>query len=283
MFEIWRPALSESIDGKPLATSISHLFWEFPYDRLPENSTSLNIFLRPEGMLVMLIFYLNSKPLFQTLYESVKPTKGKAWFTASVALHNLALALFSAIVAYNSWPIVAGHWMDRGFMDTYCDNNGVLWQESGFGAWVVIFYLSKYYEFVDSWVLVLKGKKPSFLQVYHHTGICFCMWAGTLSQGSWLIYVVLFNSVIHTLMYTYFFIKTINPQAEIKAAKYLTTAQIGQFFTGIGCSCSILFMGDSCNSSSSRFGLACLNTYGIGLIALFMSFAKKKYSSKKTA
>ena len=35
--------------------------------------------------------------------------------------------------------------------------------------------------------------------------------------------------------YTYFFIKTIAPQTEIKAAKYLTMAQITQFFTGIFC------------------------------------------------
>eukprot|EP00523_Entomoneis_sp_CCMP467_P003367 CAMPEP_0168752464 /NCGR_PEP_ID=MMETSP0724-20121128/18400_1 /TAXON_ID=265536 /ORGANISM="Amphiprora sp., Strain CCMP467" /LENGTH=284 /DNA_ID=CAMNT_0008800715 /DNA_START=86 /DNA_END=940 /DNA_ORIENTATION=- len=282
MPEIWKPDLSESVDGKPLATSMKELLpWDFPYERLNDNSPNINLFLRPESVLVFLIFYLNSKPLFQSLYNAIQPTKGKLWFTASVAVHNLGLAVFSAIVAYNSWLIVISHYSNHGFMAVYCDANGSMWQQSGFGAWALLFYLSKYYEFVDSWVLVLKGKTPSFLQVYHHTGICFCMWIGTLSQSSWLIYVVLLNSVIHTLMYTYFLIKTISPSTEIKQAKYLTRAQIGQFFTGIICSFAILFLGDSCNSAGSRLGLWCMQFYGYGLVALFASFAKKKYSSKK--
>jgi hypothetical protein len=37
-----------------------------------------------------------------------------------------------------------------------------------------IFYISKYYEFLDTWVLVMKGKAPSFLQIYHHVGCIFC-------------------------------------------------------------------------------------------------------------
>ena len=180
------------------------------------------------------------------------------------------------------WYDCYGNLCSYGFYDTYCDPNGTLWEPStGFGAWAFIFYISKYWEFVDTWILVLKGKKPSFLQVYHHTGICFCMWVGTLSQSSWLITVVLLNSVIHTLMYTYFLIKTISPETQIKSAKYLTKAQIGQFFTGIFYSFAILFLGDTCNSQSSRFGLACLQVYGYGLIALFVAFSKRKYAKKE--
>jgi hypothetical protein len=167
------------------------------------------------------------------------------------------------------------------FFETYCDPKGTLWgQPSGFGAWCLVFYISKYWEFFDTWILVFKGKKPSFLQVYHHTGIAFCMWVGVLSQSSWLVPVVLLNSVIHTLMYTYFLIKTLSPTTEIKSAKYLTKAQIGQFFTGIFYSAAVLTMGEKCDTQSSRFGLACLQVYGYGLIALFMAFSKRKYKKK---
>ena len=51
-------------------------------------------------------------------------------------------------------------------------------------------------------ILILKGKQASFLQVYHHTGIAFIMWAAVCSQSAWLQAVTLLNSVIHTLMYT---------------------------------------------------------------------------------
>jgi hypothetical protein len=229
--------------------------------------------------LALLAFYLASKPMFKELAKGVDPKS--TLFIHSIALHNALLAIFSGVVAWNSWPIIWQHYQQYGAFETYCDPNGTLWrQPSDFGAWAFVFYISKYYEFVDTWILVLKGKPPSFLQVYHHTGIAFCMWIGVLSQSSWLKAVVLLNSVIHALMYTYFFIKTVRPKTEIKQAKYLTKMQIGQFFTGIFYSAAVLFMGDTCDTQSSRFGLACLQVYGYGLIALFMAFAKRKYRKK---
>lgn len=277
MLAIWRPHLPDSIDGEPLATQISDLFFNFPYHRLPHH-VGLQLFLRPEGMLAMLVFYLLfSKPMFQQIHRAINPQA--SWFINSIALHNFLLAVFSAAVALNGWPLVYQHLKTEGFFSTYCDPNDTLW-DSGLGAWTFIFYISKYYEFVDTWILVLKGKPPSFLQVYHHTGIAFCMWIGVLSHSPWLKYVVLLNSVIHTLMYTYFLIKTIDPKVEIKGAKHLTMAQIGQFFTGIISSFPILIMGEKCDTVSSRFGLVCLQIYGYGLVALFMAFAKRKYKKK---
>ena len=145
----------------------------------------------------------------------------------------------------------------------------------------MIFYVSKYWEFVDTWILVLKGKKPSFLQVYHHVGICFNMWVGSATQSAWLIIVVCLNSVIHTLMYTYFLIKTVSPATKIESAKYLTKAQIGQFFIGCFTGAPILILGDSCVTQSSWFGIAFMQAYAWGLIALFMAFSKRKYSKKE--
>jgi hypothetical protein len=163
----------------------------------------------------------------------------------------------------------------------------LFWREtdsSSLFSWsniATIFYISKYYEFIDTWILIFKRKEPSFLQIYHHTGIVVTMWGGVVSQSAWLLFVVLLNSFIHTLMYTYFLIKTINPKTEIKTAKYLTQAQITQFFIGVLGSFPVLVMGARCDSQSSRFVLACLQIYGYGLIALFTAFAAKKYSSKK--
>ena len=72
------------------------------------------------------------------------------------------------------------------------------------------------------------------------------MYLAVASQSAWLLFVVLFNSFIHTLMYTYFFIKTVSPKTEIKAARNLTMAQITQFITGmvasVGCVVHGIFM-----------------------------------------
>jgi hypothetical protein len=59
-----------------------------------------------------------------------------------------------------------------GLQGLHCDRS--FWKEDGFGIWATVFYVSKYYEFIDTWILVLKNsdgtKPPSFLQKYHHAG-----------------------------------------------------------------------------------------------------------------
>lgn len=265
---IWRPHFPDSIDGEPLASRLNDVYGAFPYDRLPENIW-LSLFLCPEGMLALIALYFVSKPIFKALGAFVNPKAG--WFIASVAIHNFALALFSAIVVANTWPIVLLHVQKYGWGATYCDSNGTLWGEAGFGAWEFIFYISKFYEFVDTWALLLKGKKPSFLQLYHHTGIVLGMWIGIVSHSPWLKYVTLVNSVIHSFMYTYFLIKTIDPKIEIKVA------QITQLFIVITSSFPLMFLGDACSNELSRVGLFFFQFYLYGLVVLFGSFAKKKY------
>ena len=106
------------------------------------------------------------------------------------------------------------------------------------------------------------------------------MWGAVASQGAWILIVVLLNSGIHTLMYTYFTIKTIWPQLQIKQAKYLTFAQILQFFTGIAYTIPLQFLGSDCDSEASRMVCFFMDLYAVGLILLFQTFAKKKYSKK---
>lgn len=81
-------------------------------------------------------------------------------------------------------------------------------------------------------------------------------------------------------MYTYFFIKTLYPKKEIRAAKYLTSAQIGQFITGILYTLGVQVMGERCDSQASRLVLAFIQIYAVGLIILFAAFASKKYKKK---
>jgi len=52
-----------------------------------------------------------------------------------------------------------------------------LWEEGlAFYGW--LFYLSKFYEVLDTAIIIAKGKKSSLLQTYHHAGAMICMWAG---------------------------------------------------------------------------------------------------------
>lgn len=76
---------------------------------------------------------------------------------------------------------------------------GRLWNE-GLAYYGWLFYLSKFYEVVDTAIVLAKGKKSSLLQTYHHAGAMLCMWAGIryMSPPIWMFALV--NSGIHALM-----------------------------------------------------------------------------------
>lgn len=76
---------------------------------------------------------------------------------------------------------------------------GRLWNEGlAFYGW--FFYLSKFYEVLDTAIILAKGKRSPTLQTYHHAGAMMCMWSGIrfMSAPIWMFCFV--NSAIHTMM-----------------------------------------------------------------------------------
>lgn len=76
---------------------------------------------------------------------------------------------------------------------------GRLWAE-GLAYYGWIFYLSKFYEVLDTFIILAKGKPSSTLQTYHHAGAMMCMWAGIRFMSSPIWIFVLVNSFIHAIM-----------------------------------------------------------------------------------
>lgn len=76
---------------------------------------------------------------------------------------------------------------------------GRLWNEGlSFYGW--LFYLSKFYEVLDTLIILAKGKLSSTLQTYHHAGAMMCMWAGMRYMGNPIWLFTTFNSFIHAMM-----------------------------------------------------------------------------------
>lgn len=233
--------------------------------------------LKPATPLLLVVAYLCSEPLLEMACEKLGTTGKSTVFKLLMALHNLVLVVFSGAVMVHSWPLVLGYGQQHGWKAAYCDADYSMWNDAKFGFWATVFYLSKYYEFIDTWVLIIKRRKPSLLQVYHHAGIAITMWGATVTQGSWVAWVVCLNSTIHTVMYTYFFFSTLG--IKIPGAQFLTMAQILQFVTGIAGTAGVQFFGAECQSDASRFVLAAIQIYAVGLILLFSAFFKKKYKA----
>lgn len=160
-----------------------------------------------------------------------------------------------------------------------CDVNGKLWVESGFSFWVLHFYISKFYEFLDTGILILKGKKVSFLQEFHHAGIAISMWGFYVTSASVVLVIVCFNSLIHTIMYSYYTAACFGYRSPLK--NYLTIAQITQFIIGMTISIPTHFY-PNCLSSSQSFVLLITQIYTIILILLFLWFYIEEYSKKSS-
>lgn len=280
------PLTSDS--GRPLVESLSDFasgaLWTGV--RL-NNEHPLALWLQPWVPCAAVVLYLLSEPVFDALRNACGLKRDNQLFKLFVLLHNLALAVFSFWVAIYTWPIFWSNISQTGgFKTLHCDR--VVWgdSESGIATWAVIFYVSKFYEFIDTWVLVLKnsdGKHaPSFLQKYHHFGIALAMYCGVVTESNWLIWTLCLNASIHTLMYTYYFFATLGYRSPL--AKVLTNMQMLQFMIGIVCSSCIYFYDDCASATpASKASLLFIQVYAAYLIHLFNEMAKKKYAKKKKA
>ncbi|KAI0179951.1 GNS1/SUR4 family-domain-containing protein [Hypoxylon sp. FL1284] len=112
--------------------------------------------------------------------------------------------------------------------------SGRLWNEAlAFYGW--LFYVSKFYEVVDTLIILAKGKLSSTLQTYHHAGAMMAMWAGMRYMATPIWIFVFFNSAIHALMYTYFTVTAFNIRVPTFIKRSLTSLQISQFVIGASC------------------------------------------------
>eukprot|EP00316_Scyphosphaera_apsteinii_P012698 CAMPEP_0119339832 /NCGR_PEP_ID=MMETSP1333-20130426/99165_1 /TAXON_ID=418940 /ORGANISM="Scyphosphaera apsteinii, Strain RCC1455" /LENGTH=219 /DNA_ID=CAMNT_0007351445 /DNA_START=267 /DNA_END=926 /DNA_ORIENTATION=- len=210
----------------------------------------------------------------------------------------MALAVFSLWVAIFTWPMLLAELRRGGVKDVTCSLH--FWhgtgpnasegghQAAGVATWALIFYVSKYYELVDTWILVLKNSdgryQPSLLQKYHHSGVVLMIWLGMLTQANGGIWGITLNASIHVLMYSYYAAATLGFKSPL--AKVLTNMQMAQFVIGGMLQSSFLLYGyDECPASTPGMLLLLWLVLGylVGLLLLFSRMHRKKYAATKVA
>lgn len=239
--------------------------------------------------------------------DDVKPTSQQTQYNSFIRLitilHSLALTVYSGWTCINIASIIVQYWLELSagglspwnvFMTMSCDADGTLWQTKGVGFWVSHFYLSKYWEFLDTWLLHLSGKEPMLLQTYHHAGVVILMWAFVVSRNtsSGMIITVL-NSGIHTIMYAYYTLTALKISAyenlADKTKKYwaswITKSQLAQFVAGIVLTLPTYFYYDAagCEHPARQLGTVGIHVYVIILMKMFLDFYNKKYTKDAAA
>mmetsp|Transcript_40318 Transcript_40318/g.86025 ORF Transcript_40318/g.86025 Transcript_40318/m.86025 type:complete len:250 (-) Transcript_40318:155-904(-) len=157
------------------------------------------------------------------------------------AAHNLLLSVFSLLLAIGTVLEMARRISNEGGLWLLCEDpatepSGALWFMS------YVYYLSKYWELLDTVIQLLKGRPPPhfFLNVYHHAVVLLMAW-------SWVEYVqslsflgLLFNASVHVVMYYYYFLRVLGWSVWWK--RFVTQFQIIQFATSAMCYVATLWL-----------------------------------------
>jgi len=147
-------------------------------------------------------------------------------------IHNIILTVLSLVMFIGTAYGARYKYLSTGFWSGLVCEQELEPIKGPLFYWSFVFYLSKYYELVDSFLLVLKKKPLIFLHVFHHFVMPFVCWAGL--QGKWCMALwtsAFWNSFVHILMYYYYAVSTIGINPWWK--KHLTGLQIYQFVSGV--------------------------------------------------
>ena len=97
-------------------------------------------------------------------------------------------------------------------------------------AWAYAYYLSKYYELLDTFLpMVIKGRPPNHfgLHVFHHACVLLMAWGYVEYRQTLCFGGLVANTFVHVVMYYYYFRAALKLETPWKA--WVTRLQILQF------------------------------------------------------
>lgn len=193
-----------------------------------------------------------------------------------LVLWNLSLAVFSLFGTLTLLPSFIHGIAVKGVDYAICQAESC--SDPHFGLWGFVFVISKIFEFVDTLFLILRKKPLSFLHWYHHATVPFYGWfvLGSDSDGSGHLFAAM-NYFVHTLMYSYYFLRAIPVHVPSKVALFITALQISQMFCGLATNIYLFYqkilMEEYCKAVPSNIyiGLIIYGSYAILFMNLFLA------------
>jgi hypothetical protein len=151
----------------------------------------------------------------------------------------------------------------------------------GIQSLLYLFYLSKYYEYMDTILLLANGKKPIFLQKFHHCGAVVVWHLAYVFSFDGLFFASLINSGIHSVMYLYYLMSMFqNMRPMIRNLKiYITSIQVGQLVFGF---VALPYYYYDIESRTNKTVILLFDLYIGCLIILFVKFMVDSYFVKKS-
>ena len=205
-----------------------------------------------------------------------------------LAIHNLLLSVGSLYILINTIESLYNQYQEYRLEGLICHLD--VYQGSTW-FWSYVFYLTKYYELIDTLFLVLRKKPLTKLHTIHHTVVLLMFWTymdfGLPNQ--WIQSIN--NLAVHVFMYYYFSYMALPRWMQkflpsVWWRRYLTQMQIIQFFADFILTFINLAIFDSCYDrfietvASDIYILTAVifcNAVGIMFIFMFTNFYIQTY------
>uniref|UniRef100_A0A7S0P5Y2 Elongation of fatty acids protein n=1 Tax=Calcidiscus leptoporus TaxID=127549 RepID=A0A7S0P5Y2_9EUKA len=198
------------------------------------------------------------------------------------ACHNLTLSIFSLGLALGTAIEVARRSSREGALWLLCEDpstkpTGALWFMS------YVYYLSKYWELLDTVLQLLKGRPPPhfFLNVYHHAIVLLMAWGWVEYVQSLSFVGLLFNTSVHVVMYYYYFCRVLGWPVWWK--RYVTQFQIVQFATSALCYAATLCLLAAGSECAGCRAMAFNFIFNMTLLFQFVGVMRESRRADKTA
>ena len=216
-------------------------------------------------------FYLStSQFLKNTFHDPVNQKLVEKPLHYFSILHNAALALFSG---YTCWSLSSVLW-EQGIIH----GHNIYMSQPFTKSLIYWFYMSKYYEYIDTFLIYMKGRNPIFLQKYHHVGAAICWYLCYEYNVDMIIFGTILNSGVHSVMYSYYLMTLL--KWNVRGIRmYITSGQMVQLITGA--SYGLYYYYPPVETTSNYWIIIFFNVYIYGLIYLFGQFMVDNYQSTK--
>lgn len=217
------------------------------------------------------------------IYIGIKWMKNKPAYRLHQPLlvWNVSLALFAFFGSISLLPQLSHAVVKKGLHFSVCEANTI--SDPHIALWMYLLVISKLFELFDTAFVVLHKSSLQFLHWYHHTTVLLYCWYGFsrsgIRFGHWFAGI---NYGVHTLMYSYFAMKSAGLYVPSVVAQFITVLQILQMFVG-------LFINITVYNKSIVQGLDCKVDYMLlymGLVmygsyaVLFLQFFYNRYIKK---
>lgn len=227
--------------------------------------TEINNMMHILYPIIMNIFYINVPK------NELQKFTPNMIFTFSL-FHNIFLHLFS-VYTFTKLSLVLWEHNIVGANQYY-------FQIKGVDSILFWFYMSKYYEFIDTFILYAKNKDPICLQKYHHIGASFMWHLGYVYKFDGILFASLLNSGVHSIMYLYYFCSMF-PCLSSNLRKYkiyITSAQVAQLVYG---AIALPWFYYKLETKENKVVIIIFDIYIAVLLLLFGNFMIVNYLSNK--